>query len=153
MSHVNCFDERVTEIHAGAHFPLCLWTVNTGARSTEAAIRRAEKNVQRRLNKDWGYVHPPQMTPTIQPLDTDFNKPLREEWEAWTAVAEGKEGKPFRVVVAADKGLWVGQDGVGAWHDWHGDSEWVRGGSSSSTGQTNGDPHAGWARWMDYPSE
>ncbi len=149
VSHVNCFNERVTEIHAGAHFPLCIWTASTGHRSTEAAIRRAGKNAQRRLEKDWGYVPPPQMTSTIQPLDTDFNKPLREEWEASTAVAEGKEGKPFRVRVAADKGLWVGH-GVGAWHDWHGGSEWEPGGGSSSTGQTNGDPHAGWGRWMNY---
>ena len=73
----------------------------------------------------------------------DFNKPWRHEWDASTAVAEGKEG--FWV-----KAFWVGQDGVGAWQNWDGDSEWKPGGSSSSTGQTNGDPHAGWGRWMDY---
>ena len=83
------------------------------------------------------------MTSTFQPLDTDFNKPWRDEWKASTAVAEGKEG--FWV-----KGFWVGQDGVGAWQNWQGDSEWKPGGSSSSTGQTNGDPDAGWGRWMDY---
>jgi hypothetical protein len=131
VSHVNPSSERVTEIHAGAHFPLCIWTNNTGRRSKEAETRRENKK------------HPPQMTSTFQPLDTDFNKPWRDEWKASTAVAEGKEG--FWV-----KGFWVGQDGVGAWQSWEGDSEWKPGGSSSSTGQTNGDPHAGWERWMDY---
>ena len=131
VSHVNPSSERVTEIHAGAHFPLCIWTNNTGRRSKEAETRRENKK------------HPPQMTSTFQPLDTDFNKPRRDDWEDSTAVAEGTEG--FWV-----KSRWVTQHEVGAWHDWHGGSEWKPGGSSSSTGQTNGDPHAGWGRWMDY---